>query len=44
VKNITENASKNDLALQIKKNSVLLQLYTYASAMSPTSGRYVITK
>ena len=46
VKDIIESksASKRDIALQIKKNNVLLEMYKYASALSAKSGRFVIAK
>ena len=46
VKDIIESksASKQDIALQIKKNNVLLEMYKYASALSPKSGKFVIAK
>ena len=45
VKDVTQaNVSQKDINLQIRKNNVILEIYKYASAMSPSSGRYVITK
>ena len=45
VKDITKaNATQKDINLQIRKNNVILEIYKYASAMSPSSGRYVIAK
>ena len=39
-----ENVTQKDINLQIKKNNVIMEIYKYASAMSPSSGRYVIAK
>ena len=45
VKDVTQaNVSQKDINLQIRKNNVILEIYKYASAMSPSSGRYEITK
>jgi len=45
VKDVTQaNANQKDINLQIRKNNVIMEIYKYASAMSPSSGRYVITK
>ena len=45
VKDVTKaNATQKDINLQIRKNNVIMEIYKYASAMSPSSGRYVITK
>jgi hypothetical protein len=45
VQDVTEkNATKSDIALQIKKNNVILEFYKYASGMSPSSGKFVIAK
>jgi len=45
VQDITkENVTQKDINLQIKKNNVIMEIYMYASAMSPSSGRYVIAK
>jgi hypothetical protein len=45
VKDVTKaNVSQKDINLQIRKNNVIMEIYKYASAMSPSSGRYVITK
>jgi hypothetical protein len=45
VKDVTQaNATQKDINLQIRKNNVIMEIYKYASAMSPSSGRYVITK
>ena len=45
VKDVTQaNATQKDINLQIKKNNVILEIYKYVSAMSPSSGRYVIAK
>lgn len=45
VKDVTkENVSQKDISLQIKKNNVILEIYKYASGMSPSSGKYVIAK
>jgi hypothetical protein len=45
VKDVTkENVTQKDINLQIRKNNVIMEIYKYASAMSPSSGRYVITK
>jgi len=45
IKDVTQaNVSQKDINLQIRKNNVILEIYKYASAMSPSSGRYVITK
>ena len=45
VKDITKaNATQKDINLQIRKNNVILEIYKYASAMSPSSGKYVIAK
>jgi len=45
VKDVTQvNVTQRDINLQIRKNNVIMEIYKYASAMSPSSGRYVITK
>ena len=45
VKDVTQaNVTQKDINLQIRKNNVIMEIYKYASAMSPSSGRYVITK
>jgi hypothetical protein len=45
VQDITkENVTQKEINLQIKKNNVIMEIYMYASAMSPSSGRYVIAK
>ena len=45
VKDVTQsNVPQKDINLQIRKNNVIMEIYKYASAMSPSSGRYVITK
>lgn len=45
IKDVTKiNLSTEDMNLQIKKNNVILEIYRYASGMSPSSGKYVIAK
>ena len=45
VKDVTKlNVTSKDMNLQIKKNNVILEIYKYASGMSPSSGKYVIAK
>ena len=45
VKDVTKlNVTAKDMNLQIKKNNVILEIYKYASGMSPSSGKYVIAK
>ena len=45
VKDVTQaNVTQKDINLQIRKNNVIMEIYKYASAMSPSSGKFVIAK
>lgn len=44
VKDVTANVSQTNINLQIKKNNVILEIYKYVSAMSPSSGKFIIAK
>ena len=45
VKDVTQaNVTQRDINLQIRKNNVIMEIYKYASAMSPSSGKFVIAK
>ena len=45
VKDVTQaNVIQRDINLQIRKNNVIMEIYKYASAMSPKSGKFIIAK